>query len=419
MPSEHQTNPVLPDALPRMGADPGLREPAVLGRISALDGLRGVAIALVLLHHFASGGHHFCLINLFFRIAQAGWVGVDLFFVLSGFLITSILLGTKTSPTYFRDFYARRALRIFPLFYGALLLAYFIGPLFFPPVLDAGRNQAWLWFYGANVFPVFYRETIATPNVLHWSLAHFWSLAVEEQFYLMWPFLVLKTGRRSLLNWCIAILVIAPALRVGLTLVGWGDEDILYQFTFCRMDSLATGALIAVVRQRVEGINALRPWAIRGAIVFGLALAVISLLRHGLAEYDPVMNTVGFSMLALFFGSVLILAILARPLTLWHRVITSRPLRFLGKYSYGIYVLHTLTIYPVVAISKPVAGLSYSASMLVRLILGSASSVGLALLSWNLLEKHFLKLKEKFDYVRGIKAELVIAAQSQQQTRTS
>ena len=158
--------------------------------IPALDGIRGLAILLVLLCHFPLYGDMQPTIfidKLFYAMTRAGWCGVDLFFVLSGFLITGILYDAKGSRFFFRNFYMRRCLRIFPLYYGVLAVFFVIVPF----VLPLGRNyelflkdQAWYWSYLTNIkiaiegWPKFY------------ALAHFWSLAVEEQFYFVWPFVV-------------------------------------------------------------------------------------------------------------------------------------------------------------------------------------------------------------------------------------
>jgi peptidoglycan/LPS O-acetylase OafA/YrhL len=184
-------------------------------RIPALDGIRGIAILCVMLYHFTFyGGIEPTLIvdKVYYHTALVGWFGVDLFFVLSGFLITGILYDTASAPQYFRNFYARRVLRIFPLYYGTLAVFFFLIPL----VIDISdtfeellRDQLWYWSYLVNVqialeyWPSFF------------ALGHFWSLAVEEQFYLVWPLVVFFLKRRSLIAICVVCIVGAFLVRVG------------------------------------------------------------------------------------------------------------------------------------------------------------------------------------------------------------
>src|SRR5262245_16358318 len=154
-------------------------QPASRSHYPGLDGLRGIAILLVILYHNFG----------FIPFLNYGWLGVDLFFVLSGFLITEILLKTRTTTNYFKNFYTRRVLRIFPLYYLCLILVIVIFPLIknFPYDLSFYReNQVWFWFYLQNWMLIFKQWNDSAI-----LLNHFWSLAVEEQFYIVWPLLVL------------------------------------------------------------------------------------------------------------------------------------------------------------------------------------------------------------------------------------
>src|SRR5262249_7856054 len=214
------------------------------------------------------------------RWAGFGWMGVDLFFVLSGFLITGILLNARPQPHYFRNFYVRRVLRIFPLYYGVLLALFVVAPLIFsaaglwPRVTQMlGKyasdyeviraNQAWLWLYAVNL-----------GSGVEWSfLAGFWSLAVEEHFYLVWPFVVWWLRSPRLIAACVGCAVLALVIRVVLWRAGWaGELRFLYEFTLCRMDGLALGALLAVL-SRSE-----RAWAWLSRYAGWVALASAGLL---------------------------------------------------------------------------------------------------------------------------------------------
>ena len=225
-----------------------LREPSS-PHYPALDGLRGVAILAVFFSHFG-GGHKSTnfVIRTWSHIADAGWMGVDLFFVLSGFLITGILLDTANREDKVRNFYARRALRIFPLFYGVLF-----GFLLLTPVLHLQWRAGHLlyFFYLSNMIPVLAPGLPAPGTGV--SLVHFWSLAVEEQFYLLWPFVVwVAKDRTVLLRICLAIMVSALVLRIVLLSFGV-DPLIVYALLFTRADSLICGSALAILVRQPAG----------------------------------------------------------------------------------------------------------------------------------------------------------------------
>lgn len=369
--------------------------------IPVLDGLRGLAILLVIVFHFTvSDSNNGALRRSVLYLTGAGWVGVDLFFVLSGFLITTILYQAKESDGFFRNFYMRRVLRIFPLYYGVLLVAFGIAPLFHKVAVD---NQWALWLYLTNFVPV-----------NHSSFVHFWSLAVEEQFYMVWPAVVFVLNRRALMGVCGAMMLAALVARIVRVSTG-SNAELTYYATYCRMDSLAVGALIALVALAPGGIAALaRPakWvgAIAGAFLVGMYVWNRGFF-HPYMPYKPhvthldggmVVQTVGYSLLGLFFGAVLIRAILASPDSLFGRIFNSLGLQFFGKYSYGIYVIHGL-IHPLLHHHLPPAAMPKGGGMFFlalagRIALGTAVSVAGALLTWHLYEKHFLKLKRFFEY---------------------
>src|SRR5260221_720191 len=220
------------------------------GHMPVLDGVRGLAIVLVLLVHFTPPGQsHTVLGTLTKALASIGNVGVDLFFVLSGFLITGILLDAKGGPHYFRTFYARRSLRIFPLYYGVLFVTFVILPIFYAPrTPDAGRvfhDQGWLWFYVSNIKGGL--SEFERPFSAGWiQFDHFWSLAVEEQFYLVWPLLVLLLNRSRMMVLC--VLLVIASLGIRYWLYHKNDQTLaFYTMTPCRIDELATGGLIALI----------------------------------------------------------------------------------------------------------------------------------------------------------------------------
>jgi peptidoglycan/LPS O-acetylase OafA/YrhL len=206
-----------------------------------LDALRGVAILDVMLYHFCGGykGNNPALL-LGSAIVDSGWMGVDLFFVLSGFLITGILYDTACTENKVRNFYARRALRIFPLFYGVL-----VGFLLLTPVLHLHwrTGHLLLFLFMGNMTGIFAPSLGAVHSWI--NLGHLWSLAVEEQFYMLWPFVVWWVRDRKKLLWMIlAVLIAGPIVR-GLFLWGGVDAGIISRLLITRADSLLFGGAVA------------------------------------------------------------------------------------------------------------------------------------------------------------------------------
>lgn len=361
-------------------------------RVPELDGLRGVAILLVMVYHFVLyGGWRPVgpVETWLYRVATTGWIGVDLFFVLSGFLITGILYDAKGGGRYFRSFYARRVLRIFPLYYGFLAAYFALAPFLSSAGTALREGQTWYWTYLVNVDIALH----GWPD--HYAIAHFWSLAVEEQFYLLWPLVVFLFGRKGLLRVCVLCVLGALALRIGL---GWYDHRLAaYVLMPARIDALAIGGWLAVMsrggdRQRLARWEKL---VATGGALFVLAVFV----RFGRFAYsDPIVSSVGFSVLAVTFAAILHRTVRTSP-----RWLADRRLILLGTYSYALYVLH----HPVILFLRgtPLSvdrlprwlGSQLPAQLLVTLAAGLVSVV-LAALSWRLWERPFLRLKRRFPY---------------------
>lgn len=371
-------------------------------QIPALDGFRGIAILMVMVYHFTiySGMQPYGVTDtLFYKLAGTGWCGVDLFFVLSGFLITGILFDAKESRYYFRNFYIRRVLRIFPLYYGSLLVAFVLLPLILSPSLNYQQmleEQSWYWYYLTNVIIA----VRGWPSVL--AFGHFWSLAVEEQFYLLWPFVLFLFGRKKLMLICVVCVVMSLGVRLGLTLTG--HSLAAYVLTPARMDPLALGSLIALIARGPHGLTKLSRWAwpIAGSTI--LILGPLFLLRRGLrAENDIVVQTIGYSLFALLFGAVLIIALTISSSSRLGTVFNSSGLRFFGRYSYGLYIFHHVIVFWVAQHVFSVERFprllgSQLPGLLLFITLCSVVSVGVALLSWHFFEQPFLKLKNLFPY---------------------
>ena len=358
--------------------------------LPALDGLRGLAVLFVLVFHIfqVEAEPNAGLPRLAYKATALGQTGVDLFFVLSGFLITGILHDTKGSDRYFRNFYGRRTVRIFPLYYGVLIVATIVLPILLGHrVTDA--NPIALWTYTANMPAVFGLE----PQ----TFGHFWTLAVEEQFYLIWPAVVFAFSRPAMMRVCVACIVGSLFVRIGLVSLHLSPDG----FMPGRLDSLALGGLLALAARGPEGMANWRRWA--GLAVVGMIAIVLPLYVMQSGSHAAWLQVVKFSLFAAFYGAMLALTVSSAPTSLVGRGFNLRPLRFLGKYSYGIYVFHPFLISAFLKAREADSSgtLETTTAVAVRFVAISAMSIVAAWLSWHLFEKHFLRLKRHFEYGKG------------------
>src|SRR4051794_10306507 len=296
---EH-TAPVAPmsSGMAKIGYDLPPLAHSLPSHIPALDGIRGIAVLLVLFCHATqrpfpgetaslvfSGGIDKMIISL----ARFCWTGVDLFFVLSGFLITGILFDAKGKDHFFRNFYARRTVRIFPLYYVSLVLFLVVIPLL-PAAVSKGfgtiyTSKIWYPLYLTNYSQSISEQAGRTVDyVLHVS----WSLSIEEQFYLCWPLVVFLCTRKTLLKICVGMFFGSMLLRVGLLMADKGHWAM--GFTPCRVDGLAVGAAIALVARGPIGLRGLvnpAKWVGPISAVFlAVLIVVMSKLgyRRGIAQ---------------------------------------------------------------------------------------------------------------------------------------
>lgn len=372
----------------------------------ALDGLRGVAILLVIaVHYLGIYAEANPDASAIFHLARGGWVGVDLFFVLSGFLITGILIRTVGREHYYRNFYARRTLRIFPLYYVCLALIFGIGTLV-PVFRSEGFQQiasvqGWLWLYASNI-KVAINQQWQTFGLFGggWvELSHLWSLAVEEQFYLVWPALiaVVPAGHRLRLT----LVAFLTALLLRLLFIHHDNVIAAYVLMPCRMDALATGAFIAVLADRLGGTARLLRWSRPVAMVATFAIALLWTLRGSFWQRDPLVAGVGFSLVALLAGCLVVFAIALPREHLLVRCLSSRFLRQIGRVSYGMYFFHfallKILFLPITPVERlaPILG-SEGAVIVLRFGIVVVISYALARLSWLVLERPFLELKRHF-----------------------
>ena len=356
--------------------------------LPALDGIRGLAILSVLAFHYGYSAQSIApaegLASVLFDLFDFGWLGVDLFFVLSGFLITRILLRSKRGNHYFRSFYARRALRIFPPYYALLAIAFVLLPLSGHPLLPGwpSEHQAWIWLYAANL-----------PIDAQWlDLGHLWTLAVEEHFYLFWPLLVFWLPEPRLRIACVLTIPIALTFRV--LALNTALEAYSLKFTLARFDSLAIGALAATF-----SLDSLvdRRWIRRGTLPCLISsLALLAFCRLDSTARPSVICFGSPAFAGAFAGFVFLAAARALPrgaMTL----LESRGLGRIGKYSYGMYLFHL----PLLRISPRITSalgipLSTFHGKIIWMVAMSLVAYTAAWVSWNVYERQFLRLKVLF-----------------------
>jgi len=373
-------------------------EPSTGQRLPVLDGVRGLAILLVMIHHFGLGYD----VNttgelLFARLANSSWLGVDLFFVLSGFLITGILLKAKDRPRYFKNFYMRRALRIFPLYYGTLFLYFVILPYIFG--VDFRRDFSDTWWH------VFYLSNFkqAFDGFQPRPLGILWSLSIEEQYYLAWPLLVYFLPRRALIVLCVGVLIATPAMRYMFAF-GKYDPVFIYMNTLTRIDGIVAGSLLAIIA--AGGLETLSKYRF---IAKACAIAGMGTLFVGFSDYtglfyytwNPGAQAFGYSTIIMVMVACFVLLLTNPSESIANRALCWRPFLELGKYSYAMYIFHDLVnMVMLEAFGERTYYPTYFGSVLPMIILAMLIGIGItlliALLTWNLWEKHFLKLKDRY-----------------------
>jgi peptidoglycan/LPS O-acetylase OafA/YrhL len=373
-----------------------ITRPEAIPRIPALDGIRALAVLAVIAYHcqlFAPTVQSSVAGQLYRELAAHGSYGVDLFFTLSGFLITGILCETRHAASYFWTFYARRALRIFPPYY--VFLAASVALVHLP-----WSTQAWLRTYLTNVLVA--RDSFgALPH----ALRHLWSLAVEEQFYLVWPLVVFLVRPRALLATCMLTIVASLAVRSWMMLVGF-HEVAAYVLTPTRADELAWGAALAVALRLPQ--NTLARLARYGwPVSAGLALLFVGLWSARYAQViaggAPVYDLCEWTLADLICAAMLAGAVTGSPDAPIQRLLGWSGLRAIGRWSYVMYLVQQ----PIaVALGRsrvaPRAIGSVVGSPLVALLLFTglvvALSAGVACVSGRTLEKWFSRLKDRAPY---------------------
>ena len=369
----------------------------------ALDGLRALAVAMVFGVHFLP------------KIFPYGWLGVQIFFVLSGFLITGILYDTRHDPNRFKNFYARRVLRIFPLYYAVLLI------LLAVMLVTHGHGPArlWLWFaYLEN----FWWITTAGPlsDILYTgnqyafaAIGHLWSLAVEEQFYFLWPLMVFWIrDRRRLIYVCLALI----AFRLLLAAYWQAHLDaavlelgITYRMLPTQCDGFLMGGILALWLRGQPSVR-LQHYAgtlAFAAVVFYASLIALLHLKPGWIGHEDVFDyrsafqaVIGLPLSNLV--SVFVILAVIQPEAWVYRICHLRPMRSLGRVSYGLYMFHLPVL---VCLSQVLSRIHthhpwIGRPTLVNAIAATVATVILSYLSFHFYEKRFLRLKNYFTSIK-------------------
>jgi len=378
--------------------------------LPTIDGLRGIAILLVLWYHgpflfrdlpeFASNHSPWEALGFIGTMSLGGWVGVDLFFVVSGFLITTILFRSHERGCSPWVFWGRRGLRILPLaflYLGVLfLLTYLDDPL---KVLAQFESWGWYVFYLGNIHIALYGWQPLAVMIL-------WSLAIEEQFYLVWPLLVRACSPRVVL-WCSAVLMaMAPVIRA--IMLSAADYPATYVFTLCRVDALAAGAVVAIIFDnhlwQAEAARLCRRLAPFALVV--MLMTFLAPFSPSLPETRPWFFSVfGYSWLAVSIA--ILLGASLNTTGLWVALLKSPVLTFLGKRCYGLYLWHVLVAGFVTACLRP-----FQFGFNMHLLLWSGALVIVAAGSWLLFEEPLLRLKQYLPYAQrqSVQSKSALAA---------
>ncbi len=363
---------------------------ALIGQhIQELDGIRAIAIWMVLIGHLYWGfkvpdDTYNRMPRLIYQIISHGWLGVDLFFILSGFLISGILLDSKHKKNYFRTFYWRRVLRILPVFY----LCIFVMSYFY-------ENAAYFLLslvFLANFAEGFGVQAPHGPGV-------FWSLCIEEHFYLLWPFLVKYLNRRNLTILAAVIVTLTPALRWWGVTRGMSIDAEVYSYSWFRFDGLAMGALLAIWMRSDKATlrNSLR---LAGVMLVGSGIIAVVGLPYGIMGKTAVGVGLRYTQVILVFGAFVLTVVVLRetPITL---LLRTKFTDISGKLSYCLYLIHLSVgdaIYNLTVKhnEKLYAYFGSFGWVTIRGVIILMASFSIALLSQRFIEGPFLKLKKHF-----------------------
>lgn len=357
-----------------------------------LDGVRAIAALMVMFFHFSrkiSPDTRF--LQFLTKISIFGQTGVTLFFVLSGFLITRILLYNKGYGNYFKNFFVRRSLRIFPLYYLFLLISFFILPYLFNIQKTSINQQLYYYFYLQNFARTFSWSGWITAN----GPGHFWSLAVEEHFYMVWPFIIYFLSTRNIKKAVFVIILLALFLRIIMLSKGL---DVFY-FTFTRFDSLAIGGLLALIENKggIKSVNS-KKFLILAGIVF---IPTIYIWTNFTGAGNHMLQIFKYLLLSLTYFSFIGFLLTLKSNNFLNKILECSFLSYTGRISYGLYVYHP--------IAYLIAGVYLNTNYLViNIIIHFGLAYFISAVSYYFFENYFIGLKKYFDHDKQIKATKLV-----------
>jgi peptidoglycan/LPS O-acetylase OafA/YrhL len=402
-----------------------------LQRVKELDGLRAIAIMVVLGCHFEGFAYRL------HALPEFGWVGVDIFFALSGYLITTILLGLRGQPDPYLTFYSRRCIRIFPPYFTALLPVFVLGAISHHDFILKPPFVLTQIFFLQAFTPDYGRFFLDFITHVRWHLQHlpsllsnahqlrlaktgapavtgstsiYWSLSVEEYFYLLWAPVVLRCSR-------LAIVSIAAITCVAEMILRWSYPGYLSYFgIFFRFDGLLYGALLALVFERWKKMDSTPPIASKAIIsCFWLATAGVCAIFAAIwpvigreVRESPLMMVFGLPCLSLAAVSLIGLLLLRSNTNWWFaRFLRISSVQFVGTISYTMYLVHPLIAYIVMTAAKPLGLVVHHGFLFGQAILDTILTIVVARLSWHYLEKPLLRWKDqRFPGVRVAEPKL-------------
>jgi peptidoglycan/LPS O-acetylase OafA/YrhL len=358
----------------------------VRAKMPELDSLRGVAILLVVFYHGFFWSNNLTGLSgparFFVDLTRFGWLGVNLFFVLSGFLITGILLDSRAQKHYFRRFYVRRALRILPAFYALLLILLFI----------PSQSRAYL------MLSFFYLSNLASLLGIPMTYTMLWSLAVEEHFYFVWPVAARVLSSRALMILAAAIVCIEPLLRARYFVRGWPEGS--GYLTWLVADGLAMGAILAMVVRFPQFTRKRLAWFAVAVLGVAASMALFGAPYGILTQRRLLGASLLLTVAQLFFLGFLCMTLLLGTGG-WRRLVNIPILQFFGEISYGLYLIHWLFFAGYDAVvseywpwAYPLAG--RMRLMLLRFICAAGLATMAAFLSRKYFEGPFLRLKNRW-----------------------